>query len=282
MSNYSKQWIVVPTLGRAHMIRRPGTVTALWAARIAHVLVVQPHELQAYTRAIQGWEHLTKILPLPRTIHTIGPTRQWIMQMAPQKGKVVMVDDDLSFSTWQGGTGTTQRFTKSTTEEVRAMFADLFTWLGHYTHASAGVRQGANYAVHDALTALSKIDGVPLVYNVRMQRVLGYNVSEFRNSGVSFERVEPLSDFDVTLSLLRLGHGNIVSYRHVHDECTGGFQAPGGCSTWRTMEKLRAAQKQLVKLHPEFVSAYERTYKDRPDRTELRIQWKKAYQSSQP
>lgn len=277
MASNGKHWVVIPTLARAGMMRNPGTVTALLAAKQKFTLIVQPHEHDAYERAVEDMRPYASILTLPPKITTIAPTRQYILDMAPQNGKVLMLDDDLGFGTYRGD----KTFTKSTLPEIVEAIRGVFDLLDHYTHASIGSRQGANYAVDDCVVH----DKTSLLVheNARMQRALGYNVAKVRQAKCAFTKngIEPLSDFDMTLQLLRAGHGNAILYDWVQDEITGGFQAPGGCSTWRTPTKLRAAQQRLASLHAPYVVLIDKTYKDRPHRTELRVAWKKAYQSSQ-
>jgi hypothetical protein len=247
--------LFIPTLGR---LKRQATLTALADAGLRVTLVVQRHEARAYRKR---WGRVaTDILILPRRITTIGPTRQWILEQHTGQ-RIVMLDDDLRFSTRHHGS----KFLTSTAFEIRQMIARLDRSLRTLAHASIGSRQGAHTQ--------------PLrAWNTRMQRVLGYNVDMVLDAGASFTRIEPLSDFDMTLQLLRLGFKNVVHYRWAQDEL-GGFNAPGGCSLWRTSKRLRKAQRKLVRLHPNFVRAYERTFTDGSARTELRVQWKRALQS---
>lgn len=264
--------VYVPSLGRpANM----PTVRMLNEAGIVPTVVVQAHEVAVYHRSMRTYDFELEVLP--PEIKTIAPTRQYILGLNATRS-VVMMDDDLQFSTYRGDGKT---FTKSTEGEVWEAVMKLFDLLEEFAHAGIGSRQGANYAVKDCDPHETIKGRRVLVHQVtRMQRVLGYNVPTVRRAKASFTRIEPLSDFDMTLQLLRAGFANAVMYDYVQDEVTGGFQAEGGCSLWRTMEKLRAAQKKLISLHPDFISARERTYVDRPSRTELTIQWKKAFTSS--
>ena len=91
-----------------------------------------------------------------------------------------------------------------------------------------------------------------------------------------------MEDFDTTLQLLRKGHRNAVI--HYYAQGHTDSQAPGGCSIYRTAETHDTVCRQLQQLHPEFVSL--RTKTNRSDqngfgtRTEVTIQWKRAYESS--
>jgi hypothetical protein len=264
------EWVVVPSLGRP--TRQPTVVTCNSFGLIP-TLVVQPHEETLYRRAMQERQYTAHLLVLPKQIKTIGPTRQYILDLAPL-GKVVMLDDDLGFSTRRAD----DKYTKADASEVRDALAAICRALDTYTHVGLASRQGVNYGLADATVGS---DGERTQTCARMQRVLGYHVRQVRKAKATFTRVEPLSDFDMTLQLLRAGHPNLVLFDWCQDEITGGFQAEGGCSTWRTLERLRKAQRVLTALHPEYISSIARTYTDRPKRIELRIQWKKAYQSSQ-
>lgn len=265
-----QEWLVVPSLGRPTL--QP-TIIALNAAGLTPTLVVQPQEERQYQRSLDVGIYRAHLLVLPAKIKTIAPTRQYILDLAPGNGKVIMLDDDLGFSTRQDD----GKYTRSHPSDVTTALATLMRLLSQYTHGGVASRQGVNYGYEDT----NFIGGIGSVQHcTRMQRVLGYNVRNVRKAKATFTRVEPLSDFDMTLQLLRAGHENVVLYDWCQDEITGGFQAAGGCSTWRTLERLRQAQKKLMALHPDYITAVERTYADRPNRTELRIQWKQAYRAT--
>jgi hypothetical protein len=90
-----------------------------------------------------------------------------------------------------------------------------------------------------------------------------------------------MEDFDVTLNLMRQGHGNIVLNHMVHDQ--HGSNLAGGCSQYRDNIVQRAGAIGLKKLHDRFVSVVEKTTKTAwggATRTDVRIQWKKAYESA--
>ena len=115
----------------------------------------------------------------------------------------------------------------------------------------------------------------------RLLRMLAYHVPTYKALKVKFDRIQFMEDFDVTLQLLRAGKPNRLLHAWCHDQVTSN--APGGCSTYRTLAKQGVAAHSLKKLHPEFVRVVEKTTKTAwggATRTDVQIAWKKAYKSS--
>jgi hypothetical protein len=145
-----------------------------------------------------------------------------------------------------------------------------------YVHCGVSPREGNNRIEKLALTA------------TRMMRVLCYDFGEMRKLGVKFDRLPVMSDFDMTLQLLRLGRPNHVSFYFAQGQY-GGSNTKGGCSAYRTPEMLASAATALASLHPGFVRLVEKESKNWEHktsgafggtRTDVTISWKKAYESS--
>jgi hypothetical protein len=90
-------------------------------------------------------------------------------------------------------------------------------------------------------------------------------------------------DFHVALQLYKAGHASIILHKF-RSSPTSATNAPGGCSDYRTMESHNAGQQHLSDLHPTHVKVYEKIqtagpWKNIPKKA-LRVQWKKAFQSS--
>jgi len=248
--------IYIPTLGR---VGRQATYNALPPKLQSRALLVVP----ATERTAHG---KLPVIVCPK--HGIGAVRQWIIDRHDGE-KLVMLDDDLKFATRRQDDPT--KFLPATPTDVARMFRALEDHLDAYTHASICTREGGN----------RKLNGYE--YDTRMLRVLGYNVPKFRKAKVKYDRVPVMEDFDVTLQLLRAGHRNIVLCSWVQDQ--GSSNAAGGCSTYRTMEVQRQGAEKLKALHPEFVTIVTKppikSGWNQQERTDVVIQWKKAYGSSQ-
>jgi hypothetical protein len=90
-------------------------------------------------------------------------------------------------------------------------------------------------------------------------------------------------DFHVALQLLQKGHASIILHKF-RTSPVGGVNTVGGCADYRTIKNHNDGQELLATLHPKFVKVYSKTQKTGPwagvPKNALRIQWKKAFQSS--
>jgi hypothetical protein len=73
--------------------------------------------------------------------------------------------------------------------------------------------------------------------------------------------------------LLLKGYPNAIWQTTVVDQ---KHDAPGGCSTYRTVEMSNAEAERLAKLFPGYVSVVDRDYETSVPRKEVRCEWKKA------
>lgn len=251
--------IYIPTYGRS---QNQQTLKALRAADIHPVLVVQAREAHLYDAYRDG---RTGVLVLPVEIQTIAPTRQYILEHAGHS-HFCMIDDDLEF--FHRREDDQEKLRPITPEELRGAFEQMDLELFTHPHVGFAAREGANRntTVH--------------VDNTRIMRVLGYDGSVLLGYGVNFNRLEVMEDFDVALQLLRAGLPNRVLNLYAHNQGSSG--ADGGCSSFRTPELHARAARTLAGLHHPFVTVVEKTTKGAwggGTRTDVRIQWKKAYES---
>jgi len=196
----------------------------------------------------------------------IGKVRQWIIDNH-QGDYLIMLDDDLRFDKRREDDRT--KFIPATESDVNALFSEIYKNLKKYTHVGVAPREGGNRLTNHFET------------NIRMLRVLAYNVKKFKAAGVSYDRCPVMEDFDVTLQLLRKGHENLLLCDWVQGQ--GMSNAEGGCSTYRTMDLQEKGAKLLNKHHPQFVKLVTKKTKNAwngNERTDVVIQWKKAYESS--
>jgi len=221
-------------------------------------LVVQDAEKDRYLK-------LPNVVVLPGDIDRLSPTRQWILENA-ETDKFVMMDDDLTFAHRRPYTGT--KLYKADIENVETMFTELEYLLETYIHVGISAREGNNRVQSN------------LKENTRMMRLLGYNKPEVLKTGARFDRIDTKQDFDMTLQLLRKGHKNAVLYSFAHNQ--PGSNNTGGCSVYRDPEMMDRCSRELANLHPEFVKVVEKQTKTSWGggiRTDVRIAWKKAYES---
>jgi hypothetical protein len=180
--------------------------------------------------------------------------------------KFMMLDDDLRF--FKRNSKEDFRLVRCTAEQMLNMFNLLSKYLDTYTHTSISARQGNN------------TQDYPVVYNSRYMRVLAYQNEAYQKCKLG--RVRFMEDFDINLQLLRMGYPSVVITTYAQDQYD--TQREGGCSSYRTKEAHEEAAVMLARLHDPFVKLRQKKNKTGGEfgtRTEVTIQWAKAYKSSQ-
>jgi hypothetical protein len=180
-----------------------------------------------------------------------------------------MVDDDLWFYKRREDDPTKLR--EITSEEIRDAFFRMEYMLGRedFAHVGFAAREGANRNTD------------PYMYNTRIMRVLGYDRQLVQALDAKFSDMEVMEDFHIALSLLRAGHQNVILNDYAHNQA-GGSAAAGGCSHFRTPELHALNAERLAALHPGFVKVVKKQTKTAwggGERTDVNVQWKKAYNS---
>jgi hypothetical protein len=193
---------------------------------------------------------------------TIAKKRKWIIEEWHRSGndKIIMLDDDLRFATRKSANDTDLRPIQG--KELIPEFERLANKLGpKFPHVGFGQRQGNNNVASGWKTP------------ARMTYALGYFLPIVVNE-CELGRIETREDMDITLQLLRRGYPNAVWNTTVTDQRK--FDAPGGATTERTMERSNADAYKLARLHPGYVRVAEKAYKASVSRKEVVVQWQKA------
>lgn len=251
--------IYIPTMQRLNDQR---TLTALAAAGIVPNLVVPKAEAKAYEKAIGD---RAKILPCPAK--GIAMTRQWIMDnhLPFEDEKLVMMDDDLTFHVRRKDDPT--KFQPAKPADVKRMLKLIEKHLTKFAHVGVLAREGGNRITE------------PHVDCSRPLRVYAYNMAMVRAAGAKYHKGLVQDDFDMTLQLLRAGYANRIICEYVNDQVTSN--APGGASTYRTMDVHNASVQKLAELHAPHVRVVEKQTKGAwqgQARLDVVISWKKAYE----
>lgn len=254
----------IPTSGRWE--NQP-TLKALMDAGIKPTLVVQDKEVDKYMAKWVGTR--ARLMPLPSDITTIAPTRQHILEnINPLSDTFCMLDDDLVF--YRRRTDDPTKLTDILPDELGKAFDDMSYLLENQApHVGFAAREGANRNTDQFL------------FNTRIMRVLGYNRDILLKENIRFDRMQVMEDFDVALQLLEKGYPNCVLNRYAHNQAGSG--AAGGCSAFRTPQMQAENANRLAALHPGFVKVVQKTTKGAwggGTRTDVNIQWKKAYDSN--
>lgn len=254
--------IIIPTCGRPNTQH---TLRQLLAAGLHPIVVVQNHELTDYQRALPKGDYT--LVQLPPTIKTIAPTRQYILEHVGVDDKFVMVDDDLYF--YKRRLDDPTKLEDITPGELTDAFTALEDALDlkKVAHAGFAPREGANRCTDKTIT------------NTRIMRVLAYRRSILSQYGLRFDTMEVMEDFHMALQLLELGYSNMLINWVAHNQA-GGSNVAGGCSTFRTPELHARNAELLARLHPGVVRTVQKETKTAwggGERTDVVIQWKKAY-----
>lgn len=250
--------IYIPSLARAEQRHHTWETLPPSVQKNAY-MVVGPKDAPAYLQRFPE----DKVLIVD--VKGIGKVRQHIIDISD--GPVLMLDDDLSFFVRRPENP--KLLQKATPTQIAAAFRLMKHQLKNYAHAAFAVREGANRCT-DAE-----------IYNVRCLRALGYNAAVLKEEGVRFDRLPVMEDFDVALQLLRKGYASVTINTLLQDQ--GTSNAPGGCSTYRSMEVQAKGAEGLAKLHPDFVRVVEKETKTAwggQKRKDVNVQWKRAFSSA--
>lgn len=252
--------IIIPTRGRTN-----GQLTLSWL----------PKELREHTTLVcPKREHFTltadlyrgeEVVIQPDPTWKIAAKRQWIMEEWARRGyeKIIMLDDDLRFSTRISETDWHLRESKG--KELIPEFERIENRLGEeFPHAGFGPRQG-----NDRLKDVGWHSPGKMCYT------LGYYLPVVLKE-VELNRIDTREDMDVTLQLLRKGYPDAIWNTTVVDQRK--YDAPGGASSERTVESSDADAERLAQLHPGYVSVTYRKYEASKKRKEVICQWQKAYE----
>lgn len=239
-----------------------------------HTFLALPDYLKAFTTfvvdeqdadvlASLGYEQRygSQVVIHDPNINSIAQKRAWIMRERVWE-RIIMMDDDLRFASRQTGKGT--KLFPSTKEEIGEAMERIFDDLQTYAHVGISPRQGNNNVQEGE------------AFNTRMVYVLGYDLEIVRRV-CKLGRIETREDMDYTLQLLRNGFRNKVLFNICVDQ---KYNAPGGCSEERTMERSNADAVRLAELHPGLVKVVEKKYKSSVPRQEVICYWKKALKSA--
>lgn len=231
-------------------------------------VVVYPHEEKKYNRA-----------GFPTLVYPGKPglsnKRQWIAETHYKTYHYpyfCLLDDDLDFQ--KRRLDEPRKARVATPEQVGLMLDMVEGRLCNgYAHAGVLLRN---------MGAVPQFTDKAFAYDMRMLDLLAYNAEILHWEKIRFDRIPVMSDFDVTLQLLRRGYSNALYCKYLVGQPSkhSGFSGIGGCSTYRTPEMQAAAAHELARLHPGLVKVVEKKTKmswGGGVRTDVRISWKKAF-----
>jgi hypothetical protein len=214
-----------------------------------------------------------KILRLPEGSSGIAQARRQIAEHKRGE-RYWVIDDDISFRcvVWDGspGRGYTNH-THASEDQYREAISEIHRFMDE-GFVSGGAQAGITPPDPAGYCVCSRVF-------TNMFFSENFPVDEV-SWGEEWE-VMP-EDFHVMLQLLEMGLPSIILGKFRAN--IPGTNDPGGLADYRTIENHNVGQEALAELHPDFVTVYEKTQLSGPwkglPKKALRIQWKKAFQSS--
>jgi hypothetical protein len=233
------------------------------------VYCVRNDEMADYKAALRG----TGIRFLNcRNANSLGAKRDMIAKHVQKLGedKFMMSDDDTMLYIRKSDELWNLRYPEP--DEVVSLMKKIEKMLTEYAMVGISPREGNNR---------HGVGPFPLVDEcTRSMRLYAFRTKDY--CAIEPNRLKEMADIDTTLQLLRQGKKNAVIYYWAQGQPDSNTD--GGCSIYRTAESHDKVCRQLVDLHPGFVTL--RQKKNKGDqkgfgtRTEVTVQWKKAYKSS--
>ena len=250
--------IYIPTLNRVGKERQLSLKEFLSKSSHVPTLVCPKSEVKDHLK------YHDKVLKCKKK--GIGKVRQWILENA-KEDVVILCDDDINFQF---------RPDEETTKLEQA--TDLDPMIKQcvrvirkgYIHGGVSARQGNNHI------KVSELD------NKRNCNFHFLSRKKVLKTEARFDRLPVMEDFHFILSLLTQGFPNRIIYNYCWNQKPGSV---GGCNTYRTLELQAEAAEGLKEAFPDFVTVVEKTNKTdwsiaKGTRKDVRVQWKKAYESS--
>ena len=226
------------------------------------VVVVPKCERKAQKKALPSF--VSDIVTVPDE-YRFPQIRQFIMETF--EGSHLLLDDDLvPFRRMDG----TTKLRNPTDEQFVELWDELDNLSDLYAHGAISAREGNNHVLED------------MVENSRAMRAHFYDSAVMRETKLKFTDSRIKEDFHSTLWMLTRGYENCVLYKWAQNQ--SGSNTAGGCSRYRTDRLMTEDAHALHNMYPDFVTVVQKTTKSSwggGTRTDVRIQWKKAFQSSQ-
>ena len=266
--------VFIPTLGRASRLRW-GPLECLPHDATAY-LVVEEHEYEDYKHALQDYLQSPEAPRCSVVLHNLGVRGLGIADTRLRIGRFadavncsafVMMDDDIKILCRAGVSD--WRLKSSTPEQTGHMLRTVESLLKTHSHVGVSAREGNNRIGVGRPDTLFDV-------NTRTMRCVAWRTSDFLAQ--EHCRVPVMEDFDVSLQALRSGLSNACVYYWAQGQ--SHTNAPGGCSTFRTLELHNRSAERLHELHPEFTRLRDKQNKTTSGglgtRREVTISWKKA------
>lgn len=256
--------MLITILSKGRATKQPTLQALPKEIRDRTYVVVEPQDEEAYK--ILG----KPLLVLPENDRGLWFARQWVLDYAHENmiTKVVQMDDDLTFARRRDDDPT--KFRAATDQDMLMMIGSISAELATHVHVAVASREGTNRR-----TEL-------YIHNLRASRVHGWRADKLRGLGLRWDNgpvKHMIEDFWMELSLLTHRYPHQTINWMVQNQAGSG--ATGGCEIYRTMPVQTEAALALKRAFPDFVKVVTKKTKTSwggQERTDVTIQWKKAYE----
>jgi hypothetical protein len=275
--------LYVPTCRRIPYQFTLHSLPRAWRERT--ILVCPKDEVKEHSGT---WKHLHSIVS-PATAN-IADTRAWIFKNALSE-KILVADDDLLFSHRAQTCGTLGGFWSQAPNEkwekyktihpnaakldnlnpddprLDLMFKKIENVLDMYRHVGISERYFNNTRGHE------------WSLNCKVLHALAYHVpTVLEHCDIGWTKWH--EDVDYTIQLLLAGFQN-ARYEWGAVNEARGWNASGGCSSYRKFAEQKPCAIQMARRYPGIVSPYEKLSKAGPMWV-VRVNWKRAIQQGIP
>ena len=214
-----------------------------------------------------------QIIPNEMDIDGIADIRQRCIEKVP-KGKVWFIDDLATFG-WRDNE--LKQYNDMPVYKFSALYERISEMLNTYMQVGLSARGGNNHVTEP----FKEVGRAYTTYGLRTDWMQEHDI-RFDGMYRANRNVKLYEDYWITLSMLTKGHKNVILYDYFFNY---NHNNTGGNSTFRTIELQENAALELQKHFPQFVTieTKEGTWgkMGMENRKEVRIQWQKAFHSSQ-
>ena len=220
--------IYIPTYNRVGNVKTLQYIPSSWASRT--YLVHGPGEVH---------NTICHTIETPKKVEGyLSRKRQWICDNADEKF-IFQMDDDLKFFRRDSQL----KLKPVTPQDMHQFFGLMEKWL----EEGLAVVGCSNRFMNHALK--------PVYQNRLVQANYGLNLSLMRKHGIKYSDVGSIQDQHVPLSLIEEGY--TTQFTSEWAVTPSKMSAPGGCSTYRTVDIIKQDTRLFASLHPKTVRIIE-------------------------
>jgi hypothetical protein len=223
--------------------------------RFENLKLVVPQE------EVKEWHNTSIEIDVVDNGWRIEDIRQHILDKYQQYQYHIVLDDDLKLRKRNGpGNVDIKDLNK---EDVVVFFDHVVSLLSQFAHGGI-----ANEGLHPKPTCL--------YFNERVGGIHFYNSRILKECGVQYRKCPEYEDMHATLSLIKCGYPNVVSYFYAFKQKSN---AVGGCSKYRTLKTQNDNANKFKEMHTNEVLLQKPKFSVvwKGMKVGVKVFWKKAF-----